>query len=95
IVFTQLANLLQQYFVSALGRGDRRAKMDQRCGCCLRRGRQFTAAASLDRPFIRVKSEEHPLRVGMRGEARVTVGSRASIEHAFEPIRQLRENLQP
>jgi hypothetical protein len=27
------------------------------------------------------------------GEARVIVGSRAVIEHAFEPIRQLRENL--
>ena len=59
------------------------------------RSRQFTAAASLDRPFIRVKSEERPLRVGMQGEARVTVGSRTLIEHAFEPIRQLRENLQP
>ena len=59
------------------------------------RGRQFTAAASLDRPFVRVKSEERPLRVGMQGEARIAVGSRALIEHAFEPIRQLRENLQP
>jgi multidrug resistance efflux pump len=59
------------------------------------RGRQFTAAASLDRPFVRVKTEERPLRVGMQGEARIAVGSRALIEHAFEPIRQLRENLQP
>jgi hemolysin D len=57
------------------------------------RGRQFTAAASLDRTFIRVKNEERPLRVGMQGEARIAVGSRALIEHAFEPIRQLRENL--
>jgi multidrug resistance efflux pump len=59
------------------------------------RGRQFTAAASIDRPFIRVKSEERPLRAGMQGEARIAVGSRALIEHAFEPIRQVRENLQP
>ena len=57
------------------------------------RGRQFIAAASLDRTFIRVKNEERPLRVGMQGEARIAVGSRALIEHAFEPIRQLRENL--
>lgn len=69
--------------------------MDQRGGGCLRPGRQFTAAASLDRKFIRVKNEERPLRVGMQGEARIAVGSRTLIEHAFEPIRQLRENLQP
>jgi hemolysin D len=59
------------------------------------RGRQFTAAASLDRTFIRVNDEERPLRVGMQGEARIAVGSHALIEHAFEPIRQLRENLRP
>jgi hypothetical protein len=33
------------------------------------------------------------VRVGMTGEARITTGSNALIEYAFEPIRQLRENL--
>lgn len=36
-----------------------------------------------------------PLRVGMKGEARIVVGSRTLVEHIFEPIRQLRENLRP
>ncbi|MBL7649848.1 MAG: HlyD family efflux transporter periplasmic adaptor subunit [Candidatus Hydrogenedentes bacterium] len=35
----------------------------------------------------------HPLKAGMRGEARVQVGRRTLIEYAFEPIRQLRENM--
>ena len=58
-------------------------------------GRHFTAAASLDQPFIVVKGEQRPLRVGMKGEARIIVGSRRLIEYAFEPVRQLRENLRP
>jgi hypothetical protein len=29
----------------------------------------------------------------MRGEARIVVGKRTMIESAFEPIRQLRENI--
>lgn len=33
------------------------------------------------------------VRVGMTGEARVVVGQRTIMEYAFEPIRQLRENL--
>jgi hypothetical protein len=31
----------------------------------------------------------------MKGSARVTVGRRALIEYAFEPLRSIRENLQP
>ena len=58
-------------------------------------GRHFTAAASLDQTFIVVKGEQRPLRVGMKGEARIIVGSRRVIEYAFEPVRQLRENLRP
>ena len=34
-----------------------------------------------------------PLRAGMRGEARIQVGRRTLIEFAFQPIRQLRENM--
>ena len=34
-----------------------------------------------------------PSRVGMTGEARIVVGQRTIMEYAFEPIRQLRENV--
>ena len=32
-------------------------------------------------------------RVGMRGEARITVGRRTLLEIIFEPLRRLRENI--
>ncbi|HEY1771032.1 MAG TPA: HlyD family efflux transporter periplasmic adaptor subunit [Chthoniobacterales bacterium] len=54
-------------------------------------GPHFVGLASLDptspgrRPL--------KLRVGMTGEARIMVGQRTLIEYAFEPIRQLRENM--
>jgi len=55
-------------------------------------GPHFMGLASLD------KSEQNKrrplaLRVGMGGEARIVVGQRTMIEYAFEPIRQLRENM--
>jgi hypothetical protein len=31
----------------------------------------------------------------MSGKARITVGRRPLIEYAFEPLRQVRENLRP
>jgi multidrug resistance efflux pump len=58
-------------------------------------GSRFVALASLDQTSIRVKGELRPLRVGMKGEARVIVGSRRLIEYAFEPVRKLREDMQP
>ena len=42
---------------------------------------------------IGAHSGAQPLKAGMRGEARVQVGRRTLIEYAFEPIRQLRENM--
>lgn len=56
-------------------------------------GPSFVAVASLDQTYIRVDNAPRVLRVGMKGEARVLVGSRALIEYAFEPVRQLRENM--
>jgi len=53
----------------------------------------FIATAPLDERHIRVRGQPQPVRVGMTGEARITTGSNALIEYAFEPIRQLRENL--
>jgi multidrug resistance efflux pump len=56
-------------------------------------GTGFIATAPLDERAIRVRGVPQPVRVGMTGEARITTGSNALIEYAFEPIRQLRENL--
>ena len=54
---------------------------------------QFMAVASLDQTTLRGAGKTLPLRVGMKGEARILVGSRTLVEHIFEPIRQLRENM--
>jgi multidrug efflux pump subunit AcrA (membrane-fusion protein) len=54
-----------------------------------------SALASLDQTSISVKGEPRPLRVGMKGEARVIVGNRRLIEYALEPVRKLREDMKP
>jgi multidrug efflux pump subunit AcrA (membrane-fusion protein) len=54
-------------------------------------GSYFVGLASLEEK-TKSKSKVQP-RVGMRGEARIVVGRRTLIEYAFEPIRQLRENV--
>ena len=57
-------------------------------------GSHFVALGSLDRYEISARAGQVlPLRVGMQGEARIIVGGRTLIEYAFEPIRQLRENV--
>ena len=55
-------------------------------------GQHFVGLASLDDTEL-TKRNHLALRVGMGGEARVVVGRRTMIEYAFEPIRQLRENM--
>ena len=55
----------------------------------------FLARANLDQLQFHSGPVQKPLRVGMRGEARILVGSRTPLEYAFEPIRQLREQLRP
>lgn len=55
-------------------------------------GQHFAGLASIDEQELS-KPKHLSLRVGMSGEARVVVGSRTMIEYAFEPIRQLRENM--
>jgi len=54
-------------------------------------GQRFTGGATLDQTAFRTRGHQRPLRVGMKGEARLAVGSRTLIEYAFEPLRQLRE----
>ncbi|PYI75650.1 MAG: hypothetical protein DMF04_09830, partial [Verrucomicrobia bacterium] len=54
-------------------------------------GQHFVALASVDESANR---HHLPLRPGMKGEARIRVGSRTLIEFALDPIRQLREGIQ-
>lgn len=57
-------------------------------------GSHFVALGSLDRDEISSRSGQAlPLRVGMRGDARIIIGGRTLVEYAFEPIRQLRESM--
>lgn len=56
-------------------------------------GKTFVALASPDQAFVMANGEPKPLQVGMKGEARIVVGRRRLIEYAFEPLRQLRENM--
>ena len=54
-------------------------------------GPRFVGRASLDQTAFRTRGQERPLRVGMKGEARLVTGTRTLVEYAFEPLRQLRE----
>lgn len=55
-------------------------------------GQHFAGLASIDETEV-TKKNHLALRVGMGGEARIVIGKRTMIEYAFEPIRQLRENM--
>jgi HlyD family secretion protein len=55
-------------------------------------GPRFVALASIDESASSARAKQLPLRIGMRGQARVVVGKRTLIEYAFDPVRQLREN---
>ena len=54
-------------------------------------GQYFTALASLDEAANR---HHLSLKPGMKGEARIRVGSRTLFQYALEPMRQLREGIQ-
>lgn len=56
-------------------------------------GAHFVGLASLDQGDTNGRRKPLALCVGMRGDARIVVGRRTLIEYAFEPIRQLRENM--
>ncbi|MCM3875301.1 MAG: HlyD family efflux transporter periplasmic adaptor subunit [Thermoanaerobaculia bacterium] len=53
----------------------------------------FPVLVDLDEQVIAADGERRPLLAGMRGTARVVVGRRTLVEYAFEPLRQLRENI--
>jgi len=56
-------------------------------------GAEFRALVDIERAAILVEGQPRPLRAGMRGTGRVILGKRTLIAYAFEPLRQLRENL--
>lgn len=58
-----------------------------------REGPQFVAVATLDRDAFLVGEQDARLRAGMRGEARVIVGSRTPFESVLEPVRRFGEDL--
>jgi len=53
----------------------------------------FLARARIHQLEFRFAHQLRPLRVGMKGEAHILVGSRTLLEYALEPIRQMREQL--
>jgi hemolysin D len=53
-------------------------------------GQHFVAIASID---LNGNRRHLALKPGMKGDARIRVGSRTLIEYAFEPLRQLREGV--
>ena len=56
-------------------------------------GPRFVALASLEDTRTRKRKQPLPLRVGMRGEARILVGKRTMIETFLGPIQHLRESV--
>jgi len=53
----------------------------------------FRVFAELDDRVVRVHGESRSLAPGMGGRAAIIVGCRSLVSYAFEPIRQMRENL--
>lgn len=53
----------------------------------------FRAIADTQDTSIRVRDGVRPLRPGMGGTAQIVVGRRSLVSYAFEPLRQLQENL--
>jgi membrane fusion protein len=57
-------------------------------------GPRFVGLGSLEKTSMPAgHGQSFPLRVGMKGEAHIIVGGRTMIQYAFEPIRQLSENI--
>jgi membrane fusion protein len=56
-------------------------------------GGAFRVLADLEDDDILVNGDRRPLMAGMGGRADVVVGRRSLISFAFEPVRQLRENM--
>ena len=80
----------EAYPVSTLRRAERKARLGEPVRGRGGTGQYFVGLASLDEAANR---HHLSLRPGMKGEARIRVGSRTLIEYAFEPIRQLREGI--
>ncbi len=57
------------------------------------KGPFFRALADLKDATVSVQGERRPVMAGMAGRAAIVVGRRSLASYAFEPIRQVRENL--
>ena len=53
----------------------------------------FRALADLESASIQVAGQPTPLKAGMAGRAEIVIAHRSIISFAFDPIRQLRENM--
>jgi membrane fusion protein len=53
----------------------------------------FRVFADLEESAVRIQGESRALAPGMGGRAAIIVGRRSLVSYAFEPIRQMRENL--
>lgn len=53
----------------------------------------FRIVADLDHQGITGQNPAQPVRAGMTGRAKVLVGRRSLLDFAFEPVRELRENV--
>jgi membrane fusion protein len=56
-------------------------------------GQAFRAFADLKDDTVVVKGQRRSVSTGMGGRARIIVGRRTLVSYAFEPLRQLKENL--
>lgn len=54
---------------------------------------EFRAIADIEDTSVKVLGQPTPLRAGMGGRAEVVIAKRSLISIAFDPIRQLRENM--
>jgi multidrug efflux pump subunit AcrA (membrane-fusion protein) len=53
----------------------------------------FPGLVDLAEQGLRLDGKSRPFLAGMRGTARIVIGRRSAISWAYEPLRQLRENL--
>lgn len=52
----------------------------------------FRGLAKLESSTIVVEGQRRPVKAGMKGEARITIGHRTLLQYILEPLRQLRES---
>jgi multidrug efflux pump subunit AcrA (membrane-fusion protein) len=59
----------------------------------MQEGQQFRVLVDIDADGVMVDGARRPFLAGMSGRADVVVGRRTLASYAFDPVRQLRENM--